>query len=166
MQGISGIQSLMDDFLLFAGEINEAYKKTLQLLLNAVLNGWVFSNKKFRVSTRIEFCGIDLEANQDGQVVISPSPDRLSALLEFPSPTTKKEVKSLVGFLNTFSKYIPNVSQLTVKMRELTKARWASCGLWSMKRRWRPSELLLQTPSPSDHSASSLIQGFTHMQAI
>ena len=66
IQGITGIQSLMDDFLLFAVSINEAYKKALQLLLNAVLNGWVFSNKKFRISTRVEFCGLGLEANQDG----------------------------------------------------------------------------------------------------
>ena len=129
MQGILGIQSLMDDFIMFAGGINEAYKKALQLLLNAVLNGWVISNKKFNVSTRVEFCGLELEANQDGQVVISPSPDRLAALLDFPSPTTKKEVKSLVGLLNTFSKHIPNVSKLTVKMRELTRDRCAF--LWT-----------------------------------
>ena len=121
LQGITGIQSLMDDFILFAGNINEAYRKTLQLLLNAVLNGWVFSNRKFRISTSVEFCGLDLEANQAGQVIISPSPDRLSALLDFPSPTNKKEVKSLLGLLTTFRKHILNVSKLTVKLRELTK---------------------------------------------
>merc|ERR1711942_472541 len=119
----------MDDFLPFSGGLNEAYTKTLQLLMNAVLNGWVFSHKKFKISTRVEFCGLDLEANQDGQVIISPSPDRLSALLDFPSPTTKREVKSLVGLLNTFSRYIPNVSQLTVKMRELTRDKYTF--LWT-----------------------------------
>ena len=67
MQGIQGIQSLMDDFLLFAKDLNEAYRKTLQLLLNAVLNGWFFSQKKFKVSTQVEFWGLDLEANQTGQ---------------------------------------------------------------------------------------------------
>merc|ERR1711954_635108 len=41
----------------------------------------------------------------------------------------RKKVKSLVGLLNTFSKYIPNVSQLTVKMRELTEDRCAF--LWT-----------------------------------
>ena len=70
-----------------------------KILMNAVLNGWIFSNRKFRVSTKVEFCGLGLEANEDGQVVISPSPDRLSALLDFPSPKTKKEGKSLVGLL-------------------------------------------------------------------
>ena len=72
LTGITGIQSLMDDFLIFAGGVNEAYHKALQLLMNAVLNGWIFSNRKFRVSTKVEFCGLGLEATQDGQVVISP----------------------------------------------------------------------------------------------
>ena len=86
LQGISGIRSLMDDFLIFSTSINQAYTKTLQLLLNAVMNGWVFSLKKFKIATKVEFCGLDLQANRDGKVVITPSSERIAALLNFQSP--------------------------------------------------------------------------------
>ena len=102
---IQGLSAMMDDFLVFANGLNEAYSKTLQLLINAVMHGWVFSRRKMRVSTDVNFCGLALHTTSEGNVVIQPTKDRLAALLDFPSPQSKKEVKSLVGLLNTFSKH-------------------------------------------------------------
>ena len=93
------------------------------------MHGWVFSRRKMRVSTDVNFCGLALHTTSEGNVVIKPTKDRLAALLDFPSPQSKKEVKSLVGLLNTFSKHIPRVSSLTAKMQELTKDRAAF--LWT-----------------------------------
>ena len=111
---------MIDDFLLTAKGLNDAYSKSLQLLMNAVMHGWVFSRKKMKVSTEVDFCGLTLQATSAGAVVVTPTRDRLAALLDFPSPTSKKEVKSLIGLLNTFNKHIPHVSNLTARMRELT----------------------------------------------
>ena len=97
---------MMDDFLVVSRGINEAYSRTLQLLMNAVMHGWVFSKRKLKVATGVNFCGLWLHTTSEGNMVVQPSEDRLSALINFPSPTSKKEVKSLVGLLNTFSKYI------------------------------------------------------------
>ena len=121
LTGITGIRSLMDDFLLFSAGLNDAYKKTLQLLLNAVMNGWVFSMRKFRVGTKLDFCGLALEATSEGNVILSPSSDRIAALVNFPSPRSKKEVKSLLGLLNTFTKHLGNISSLTYHIRQLAK---------------------------------------------
>ena len=129
LTGISGIRSLMDDFLIFLSSLNQAYAKTLQLLLNAVMNGLVFSMRKFKIGTKLEFCGHDIEANSDGKVILSPSSERISALINFPSPQNKREVKSLLDLLNTFTKYLGNVSQLTHHIKELNKEKNAF--LWT-----------------------------------
>ena len=93
------------------------------------MHGWVFSRKKMKVSTQVDFCGLTLQATSTGAVVVTPTRDRLAALLDFPSPTSKKEVKSLIGLLNTFNKHIPNFSNLKARMRELTKDKAAF--LWT-----------------------------------
>ena len=111
----------MDDFLIFSPNLNQAYAKTLQLLLNTIMNGWVFSTKKFIICTKVDFCGLQLQTNREGKVVITPSSERISALLNFPSPQSKREVKSLIGLLNTFSKYLGNVSQMTSRIKELAR---------------------------------------------
>ena len=79
-------------------------------MINAVMSGWVFSRKKMEVSTSVDFCGLTLQATCEGAVLVTPTKDRLKALVDFPSPTIKKEVKSLVGVLNMFNKHIPHVS--------------------------------------------------------
>merc|ERR1711867_192635 len=119
--GISGIRSLMDDFLFFSSGINEAYAKTLQLLLNAVMNGWVFSMRKFRVGTKLDFCGLALEANSEGKVLLTSSSERIAALVNFPSPKNRREVKSLIGLLNTFTKHMGKTSELAFHIMQLAK---------------------------------------------
>merc|ERR1711867_209747 len=119
--GISGIRSLMDDFLLFSLGINEVYAKTLRLLLNAVMHGWVFSMRKFRVGTQLDFCGLHLEANSAGKVILTPSSERIAALVNFPSPQNRREVKSLIGLLNTFSKHMGKTSELAYHIMQLAK---------------------------------------------
>ena len=92
---IPTIQAMMDDFLLTARGLNDAYEKCLQLLINAVMSGWVFSRKKMKVSTSVDFCGLTLQATREGAVLVTPTKDRLKALVDFPSPTTKKRSNHL-----------------------------------------------------------------------
>ena len=54
---IQGIQAMMDDFLVVSKGLNEAYTRTLQLLINAVMHGWVFSRRKMRVATDVISAG-------------------------------------------------------------------------------------------------------------
>ena len=61
--------------------------------------------------------------------MIKPSKERIAALINFPSPQNKREVKSLIGLLNTFQKHLGNVSQLTNKLKELTKEK--SAFIWT-----------------------------------
>ena len=51
---------------------------------------------------------------------LEPDPDKVKAVKEMPEPTTKQELKSLLGFVNYLSKFIPKLSEVAQPLRDLT----------------------------------------------
>ena len=49
-----------------------------------------------------------------------PDPDKVKAVEEMPEPTTKQELKSLLGFVNYLSKFLPKLSEVAQPLRDLT----------------------------------------------
>lgn len=61
---------------------------------------------------------------------IQPPPDRITAVQEYPSPRSVRELRRALGLLNWFKKFIPNFSAeiepLTKLLRKNAKFRWTS----------------------------------------
>ena len=51
---------------------------------------------------------------------LKPDPDKVKAVDEMPSPTCKKELATLLGFVNYLSKFLPRLPEVTQPLRELT----------------------------------------------
>ena len=51
---------------------------------------------------------------------LEPDPDKVRAVEEMPEPTTKQELKSLLGFVNFLSKFLPKLSEVAQPLRDLT----------------------------------------------
>ena len=51
---------------------------------------------------------------------LEPDPDKVAAILALKKPTNKEEVQRLLGTITYLGKYIPNMSELTDSIRELT----------------------------------------------
>ena len=51
---------------------------------------------------------------------LKPDPDKVKAVEEMPEPTTKQELKSLLGFVNYLSKFLPKLSEVAQPLRDLT----------------------------------------------
>ncbi|GBN78877.1 Retrovirus-related Pol polyprotein from transposon 17.6 [Araneus ventricosus] len=51
----------------------------------------------------------------------SPDPEKIETIKRLSQPTTKKEVRSLLGLANNYRDYIPNFSSLLLSLTNLTK---------------------------------------------
>ena len=52
---------------------------------------------------------------------ISMDPDKVKSILEWPVPTTVKEVQSFVGLCNYYRRFIPNFAKITKPLHNLTR---------------------------------------------
>ena len=52
---------------------------------------------------------------------MKPSADRIHSIVELPYPTSKKEVETFLGMVTYLGKFIPNLSETTAPLRELTQ---------------------------------------------
>ena len=52
---------------------------------------------------------------------IRPNPDKIAAVKKFPIPKTPKEIKSFLGLVGYYRKFIPNMAKVTKPMTLLLK---------------------------------------------
>ena len=52
---------------------------------------------------------------------LKPDPAKLQGVKEMPTPTSKQDVKRLLGMVNYLQKFAPNPLAVTAPMRELLK---------------------------------------------
>ena len=71
-------------------------------------------NKSIFNVTKIKYLGYTIDGRG-----ISPDEDRAQALQKAPKPTTKEELRSLLGFLQFYSRFVPGFSDLAHPLFEL-----------------------------------------------
>ena len=52
-----------------------------------------------------------------------PAQSKITAIVEMPSPSSKKEVRSFIGMINYLSKFSPRLTELAEPIRELMKEK-------------------------------------------
>lgn len=122
---IPGVEIYFDDIAI-AGETVEEHDKALSLLIKrAKANNVKFNSKKIQYRTnKIVFMGHTIV---DGQV--QPSSQYIQAIREMPLPKNKQDVLRLLGLFKYLARFIPNLSQRTALLRNLTKndVEWSWC---------------------------------------
>ena len=58
---------------------------------------------------------------------ISPDPEKTSAIVGFPTPTSVTEVRRFLGMVNQLAKFIPNISEISATLRLLLGKSNAWC---------------------------------------
>ena len=66
-----------------------------------------------------------------GKGVLKPGDVKIRKILEIPTPTTKKQVRALLGLLSFYRRYIPNFATLTSPISDLTKESKARTITWT-----------------------------------
>lgn len=123
LEGLDGIKPIFDDILVFGvGEteteaLSDHDAKLTALLERCRATGIKLNKEKLKLRRKeVKFMGHVI--CQDG---LKPDPDKVQGIKEMPTPTSKQDLKRLLGMVNYLQKFAPNLSEVTSPMRDLLK---------------------------------------------
>ena len=108
---------ILDDVVIFSDDVLDHPSHVIEVL--EVLR----QNKLY---AKVEKCEFNKDSMTFLGYLISPAgigmdPAKVSAILDWPTPTCVKEVQSFLGFSNFYRKFIPHYSTITTPLTSLTK---------------------------------------------
>ena len=113
--GLPGVKVIIDDLLIH--ECNTAEHDTR---LRAVLQRSRDSNLPLKKSKcHIQQNEVKIHGHVFSKDGLRTDPEKVRAIVEMPRPTDKAGVQRLLGMVNYLSKFIPNLSDLTTRLRQL-----------------------------------------------
>ena len=124
LQGIEGVVVYIDDILV-TGSSEEAHLKALDEVLSRLDRAGlrVKRSKCEFLRPSVTYLGHRIDA--DG---LHPLPDRVRAIKDAPTPKSVTELKSYLGMLTYYSKFLPNLSltlhPLYLLLRKDVKWKW------------------------------------------
>lgn len=113
---IEGVSPYFDD-LIIATKTEQEHDVALQAVIERARK----FNIKFNISKlqykqpQVQFLGLMISA--DG---VKPAPKHIRAIQEMPRPSDKAAVLRFLGLVKFLARFLPNVSQLTASLRQLT----------------------------------------------
>lgn len=114
---IENVGIYIDDLIIAAKDEKEHDKILRQVLERANRYNVKFNKKKLQYRMKeVKYLG--LVFNKEG---VKPDNRYVEAILKLKDPANKKELLIILGMINFIAKFIPNVSELTSSLRELTK---------------------------------------------
>ncbi|KAL5013072.1 hypothetical protein ScPMuIL_011623 [Solemya velum] len=66
-----------------------------------------------------------------GNMMVKPTLDKLAIVQNFPQPLTKKQVKSFLGFVGFYRKFVQNFATLAIPLTDLTKKSMPNKVIWN-----------------------------------
>lgn len=123
--------SYIDDLIVLGSTLEEFYRnlETILALLDA--DGWTLSSSKcVFLAQKFEFLGFIVSA--DGIEVDSR---KVSAILEFPRPTSLRPLQRFIGMVTFYSRFLKRFAKVTSPLHKLA-AHINRGGSWY----WRPEE--------------------------
>ncbi|UYV81475.1 K02A2.6-like, partial [Cordylochernes scorpioides] len=117
VENIPGVENSMDDILIHAEDIQTLRERTKIVMTTLQEAGARLNKDKCEFEkTKIKFLGHIFTS--DG---IKTDEEKVKAIDNIKSPSNKKELQRLLGMVQYLHKFIPNLSEITYRMRLLLK---------------------------------------------
>ena len=117
LDGLKDVDNLIDDILEHTGTW-EAHIKLLKILLQRLRDCCLTARPS---KCEIGFNSIDFLGHCVGDGKLMMSEEKARAIVEAPRPETKKQVKSFLGMIGFYRKFVPNFAEIALPLTNLTK---------------------------------------------
>ena len=117
IEGIEECLNSQDDILIWA-DSKEGHDRRVHEVFSKVRASGLKLNKSKCVFgvTELKFLGHIISERG-----IEPDPEKVSAIVDMPLPTNKKELQRFLGMVNCLGKFLPNLSDVSALLRKLLK---------------------------------------------
>ena len=117
LSGIPGVVVYIDDILI-TGKTEEAHLAALEEVLKRLSNAGLRlkRNKCIFLAPSVDYLGYRVDAQG-----IHPTAEKVKAIQEAPQPTNVSELKSYLGLLTYYSRFLPNLSTTLAPLYKLLK---------------------------------------------
>ncbi|CAM4683501.1 unnamed protein product [Lepidochelys kempii] len=137
-------QSLVDGLLAGLGEYAVAYLDDVAIFSDSWAEHLEHLQKVFEsireagLTVKAKKCQIGLNrvtylGHQVGQGTISPLQAKVDAIQKWPVPRSKKQVQSFLGLAGYYRRFVPQYSQITAPLTDLTKKKQPNAVQWTEK---------------------------------
>uniref|UniRef100_A0A8C2WB23 Gypsy retrotransposon integrase-like protein 1 n=1 Tax=Cyclopterus lumpus TaxID=8103 RepID=A0A8C2WB23_CYCLU len=140
----------LDDILVFSRTLEDHVQHVRRVLKRLLLNRLFVKAEKCRFhSTSVDYLGFVVEKGQT-----RADPRKIQAVVDWPNPTSRKELQSFLGFANFYRRFIRNYSVVAEPLTRLTSPSqpfiWSpatNAAFLALKRRFTSAPVLLH-PDP------------------
>ena len=123
-EGIPGVTALVDDILITGSTLEEHDRNLNAALQRATEMNLKFNPAKMTIAAReVKYFGHIMSSEG-----LKPDPAKIKAVEKMASPTSKKELQTLLGIVTYLSKFAPQLSQITQPMQNSSKKESSSSG--------------------------------------
>lgn len=116
-QDLSNVENFIDDILIYSMTFEDhvvSLTEVLQRLREANLTAK--PSKCVIAYSKLECLGHIV-----GEEMVQPHPDKVRAVQEANRPVTKKQLRSFLGLVNFYGKFIPNCAHISLPLTDLTR---------------------------------------------
>ena len=117
LDDIEGVAVIVDDILVWRTTVEEHNRRLQNALQRARELNLKLNKERSKIQTS-ELSYIGHLLTRDG---VKPDPQKVNAIKEINTPEDKKELQRIMAMVNYLAKFIPNLSNVTVPLRELLK---------------------------------------------
>ena len=110
------VLKIVDDLLIQAETEEQLFLRLREVLNRCREFGIKISLRKLAIGQCLKFAGFIVSSSG-----VSPDPEKIQALRDFPAPTNVSEMRSFLGLANQLGHFAPDLAHLTVGLRELLK---------------------------------------------
>ena len=103
LQGIPGVVVYLDDILITGPTVRDHLESVLDRLMKAGLH--IKKDKCTFLSSSVTYLGHKIDSEG-----LHPLPSKVRAVMEAPCPSNPKQLKSYLGLITYYAKFLPNLS--------------------------------------------------------
>ena len=115
LKGLPMVVAYLDDILVVGRTELEHLKNLTQVLECLHSAGMNLKNEK---------CGLEYLGHVISEEGLRPSSSKIQAIMDVPEPSSLSELKSFLGLVNYYAKFLPNSATTLAPLYKLLKHSW------------------------------------------